>query len=142
MARNPGLIERTSVLVAGGGGSGPTASMLYALQDTERPLIGERPETPDLRRAHVLEGRAMEILEGAGAVEQIRRRGTPPENMRATTFYTGFAGPNEEYGRRLARPQRCHAVRNVEQEAEVGSHKQELSGNELSGNRRSAGTSQ
>ncbi len=42
-------IERTSVLVAGGGGAGLTASMLHALRDIERPLIGERPEAPDLR---------------------------------------------------------------------------------------------
>ncbi len=45
----------------------------------------------------------MEILEEVGAAREIERRGTPMANMSATAFYAGFAGPNEEYGRRLMR---------------------------------------
>jgi hypothetical protein len=53
-------IERTSVFVAGGG-TGLTASMLHALKDIERPLIGARPETRICPRRMCSTG-AMEIL--------------------------------------------------------------------------------
>jgi 2,4-dichlorophenol 6-monooxygenase len=97
------MTEGVPVLVVGGGGAGLTASMLLARMGVEHLLINARAETSDLPKAHVLNQRAMEILEDVGAAEEIARRGTPAQNMAATAFYAGFAGPSDEYGRRLAR---------------------------------------
>jgi 2,4-dichlorophenol 6-monooxygenase len=97
------MIEEVPVLVVGGGGAGLTASMLLARMGVEHLLINARAETSDLPKAHVLNQRAMEILEDVGAAAEIARRGTPARNMAATAFYAGFAGPSDEYGRRLAR---------------------------------------
>ncbi len=91
------------VLIAGGGGAGLTASMLLARQGVGHLLVSARPGTSDLPKAHVLNQRAMEVLDDAGVADAIARRGTPPEQMAATAFYAGLAGPGPEYGRRLAR---------------------------------------
>ncbi len=95
--------EQTPVLIVGGGGAGLTASMLLARLGVEHLLVSARPDTSDLPKAHVLNQRAMEILEDVGAAPEIARRGTPAQNMAATAFYAGFAGPTDDYGRRLAR---------------------------------------
>ena len=95
--------EQTPVLIVGGGGAGLTASMLLAKLGVEHLLVSARPGTSDLPKAHVLNQRAMEILEDLGAAEEIARRGTPAQNMAATAFYAGFGGPTDDYGRRLAR---------------------------------------
>lgn len=99
--REPG--GEAPVLIVGVGGAGLTASMLLARQGVDHLLVSARPGTSDLPKAHVLNQRAMEILEDAGVAEAIRQRSTPPQNMAATAFYAGFAGPTEEYGRQLAR---------------------------------------
>jgi len=96
-------VEHTPVLVVGGGGAGLTASMLLAEMGVDHLLVNARPGTSDLPKAHVLNQRAMEVLEDVGVAHEISRRGTPAENMAATAYYAGFAGPSEEYGRRLAR---------------------------------------
>jgi 2,4-dichlorophenol 6-monooxygenase len=95
--------EHTPVLIVGGGGAGLTASMLLAELGVEHLLVSARPDTSDLPKAHVLNQRAMEILEDVGAAEAVARRGTPAQNMAATAYYSGLAGPTDEYGRRLAR---------------------------------------
>ena len=95
--------ENVQVLVVGGGGAGLTASMLLALQGVDHLLVSARPETSDLPKAHVLNQRAMEVLDDVGVAEAIAQRSTPAENMAATAFYAGFAGPDADYGRRLAR---------------------------------------
>jgi 2,4-dichlorophenol 6-monooxygenase len=95
--------EQTPVLIVGGGGAGLTASMLLAGLGVEHLLISARSRTSDLPKAHVLNQRAMEILEDVEAAPAIVRRGTPAANMAATAFYAGFAGPTDEYGRKLAR---------------------------------------
>ena len=95
--------EETQVLIVGGGGAGLTASMLLAQLGVQHVLVNAKPDTSDLPKAHVLNQRAMEVLEDAGAAEEIARRGTPAENMAATAYYAGLAGPTEEYGRRIAR---------------------------------------
>ena len=96
--------EEVPVLIVGGGGAGLTASMLLARLGVEHLLVSARPQTSDLPKAHVLNQRAMEVL------EDVRRRGRDrasaarrPEQMAATAFYAGFAGPDPDYGRRLAR---------------------------------------
>ncbi len=95
--------EQTPVLIVGGGGAGLTASMLLARIGVDHLLVSARAETSDLPKAHVLNQRAMEILEDLGVAEEIARRGTPAANMAATAFYAGFAGPHEDYGRRFAK---------------------------------------
>ncbi len=95
--------ENVPVLIVGGGGAGLTASMLLARQGVEHLLVSARPGTSDLPKAHVLNQRAMEVLEDVGVAQAIAARSTPPEHMSATAFYAGFAGPDADYGRRLAR---------------------------------------
>ena len=93
--------EQVPVLIVGGGGAGLTASMLLARQGVEHLLVSARPGTSDLPKAHVLNQRAMEVLDDVGVAEAIARHGTPPEQMAATAFYAGFAGPDPDCGRRL-----------------------------------------
>jgi 2,4-dichlorophenol 6-monooxygenase len=95
--------EEVPVLVVGGGGAGLTASMLLAGLGVEHLLVSARPQTSDLPKAHVLNQRAMEVLEDVGVADAIAQRSTPAEQMAATAFYAGFAGPDPDYGRRLAR---------------------------------------
>ena len=98
-----GVEEEVPVLIVGGGGAGLTASMLLARLGVEHLLVSARPITSDLPKAHVLNQRAMEVLEDVGVAGAIAERGTPAEQMAATAFYAGFAGPDPDYGRRLAR---------------------------------------
>jgi 2,4-dichlorophenol 6-monooxygenase len=95
--------EDVQVLVVGGGGAGLTSSMLLATQGVDHLLVSARPGTSDLPKAHVLNQRAMEVLDDVGVAEAIARRSTPAAHMTATAFYAGFAGPEPDYGRRLAR---------------------------------------
>ncbi|HZU61462.1 MAG TPA: FAD-dependent monooxygenase, partial [Solirubrobacteraceae bacterium] len=95
--------QAVPVLIVGGGGAGLTASMLLARQGVEHLLVSARPVTSDLPKAHVLNQRAMEVLEDVGAARMIEERGTPAEQMAATAYYAGFAGPDPDHGRRLMR---------------------------------------
>ena len=95
--------EQTQVLIVGGGGAGLTASMLLAKLGVEHLLVSSRPGTSELPKAHVINQRALEILEDVGVAEEISRRGTPAANMSATAFYCGFAGSSEDHGRMLVR---------------------------------------
>ena len=95
--------ENVPVLIVGGGGAGLTASMLLARQGVEHLLVSARATTSDLPKAHVLNQRAMEVLDDVGVAQAIAQRSTPAEQMSATAFYAGFAGPDPDYGRRLQR---------------------------------------
>jgi 2,4-dichlorophenol 6-monooxygenase len=95
--------EHVPVLIVGGGGAGLTASMLLARSGVEHLLVSARPETSDLPKAHVLNQRAMEILEDCGVADEIAARSTPAEQMAATAYYAGFAGDDPDSGRRIAR---------------------------------------
>jgi 2,4-dichlorophenol 6-monooxygenase len=103
MRYTAGAQEEVSVLIVGGGGAGLTSSMLLARLGVEHLLVSARPQTSDLPKAHVLNQRAMEVMDDAGVAGAIAERSTPPEQMAATAFYAGFAGPAPDYGRRLAR---------------------------------------
>ncbi len=98
-----GADEQVPVLIVGGGGAGLTASMLLARQGVDHLLVSARPHTSDLPKAHVLNQRAMEVLEDAGVAEAIAQRSTPAAQMAASAYYAGFAGPDPDYGRRLGR---------------------------------------
>src|SRR5215472_7618502 len=95
--------EDVPVLIVGGAGAGLTASMLLARLGVRHLLVSARPQTSDLPKAHVLNQRAMEVLEDAGVAAEIERRSTPADSMAATAYYAGFTGPGVDYGRRLAR---------------------------------------
>ena len=95
--------EEVPVLIVGGGGAGLTASMLLASQSVDHLVISARPDTSDLPKAHVLNQRAMEVLEDVGVADAIAERSTPAHHMAATAYYAGFAGSDANYGRRLAR---------------------------------------
>jgi 2,4-dichlorophenol 6-monooxygenase len=103
MRHEAGVADEVPVLVVGGGGAGLTASMLLARQAVEHLLVCARPGTSDLPKAHVLNQRAMEVLDDVGLGGTIAARSTPPGQMAATAFYAGLAGPSPDYGRRLAR---------------------------------------
>ena len=90
--------EEVPVLIVGGGGAGLTSSMLLARLGVDHLLVSARPQTSDLPKAHVLNQRAMEILEDAGVADAIAERSTPAGQMAATAFYAGFAGPDPDYG--------------------------------------------
>jgi 2,4-dichlorophenol 6-monooxygenase len=94
--------EHVPVLIVGGGGAGLTASMLLARLGVEHLLLSARPETSDLPKAHVLNQRAMEILEDCGVADEVAARSTPAEQMAATAYYAGFAGDDPDSGRRIA----------------------------------------
>ncbi len=101
--KTAGIDEEVPVLIVGGGGAGLTASMLLARQGVEHLLVSAAPRTSDLPKAHVLNQRAMEVLDDVGVAGAIARHGTPAGQMAATAYYAGFAGPSPDYGRRLAR---------------------------------------
>ena len=88
------------VLIVGGGGAGLTASMLLTKLGLDSLLVSALPTTSVLPKAHVLNQRTMEILADVGVAPEIYRRGTPPEHMRASAWYAGFAG-HPEAGRRI-----------------------------------------
>jgi len=94
--------EEVPVLIVGGGGAGLTASMLLAGLGVRTLLVSSLPTTSRLPKAHVLNLRAMEILQDVGAAREIERRSTPARAMAATAFYAGVAG-GEGYGRRIRR---------------------------------------
>lgn len=91
------------VLIVGGGGAGLTASMLLTQLGVETLLVSALPTTSVLPKAHVLNQRAMEILTDCGVADEIYRRGTPPEHMRYSAYYAGFAGDDPVYGRQIGR---------------------------------------
>ena len=90
--------EEVPVLIVGGGGAGLTSSMLLARLGVDHLLVSARPQTSDLPKAHVLNQRAMEVLEDAGVADAIAEQSTPAEQMSATAFYAGFAGPARSTG--------------------------------------------
>jgi 2,4-dichlorophenol 6-monooxygenase len=63
--------ERVPVLIVGGGGAGLTASMLLSRMGVDHLLVSARPHTSDLPKAHVLNQRALEVLEDCGVADEI-----------------------------------------------------------------------
>ena len=99
-------MEEVPVLIVGGGAAGLSASMLLSREGVDHLLVSSQPTTSTLPKAHVLNQRALEILDDCGAYEEIRRRSTPPEQMAWTAWYSGLGGDHPDDGRVLAR-QEC-----------------------------------
>lgn len=93
----------TPVLIIGGGGAGLTASMLLSKLGVKSLLVSALPSTSILPKAHVLNQRAMEILTDVGVADRIYDVGTPPDNMRSTAWYAGFAGSQPNAGRMIGK---------------------------------------
>jgi 2,4-dichlorophenol 6-monooxygenase len=91
------------VLIVGGGGAGLTASMLLSQLGVESLLVSAWPGTSILPKAHVLSPRTMEIFGDVGVADEIYDKGTPAQNMQATGWYAGLAGPHDGYGREIGR---------------------------------------
>jgi len=91
------------VLIVGGGGAGLTASMLLSKLGVESLLVSAWPSTSVLPKAHVLSPRTMEIFRDVGIADEIYAKGTPAQNMQATAWYAGLAGPHDGYGREIGR---------------------------------------
>jgi 2,4-dichlorophenol 6-monooxygenase len=91
------------VLIVGGGGAGLTASMLLSQLGVESLLVSAWPGTSILPKAHVLSPRTMEIFGDVGVADEIYAKGTPAQNMQATGWYAGLAGPHDGYGREIGR---------------------------------------
>ncbi|MDP3896324.1 MAG: FAD-dependent monooxygenase, partial [Mesorhizobium sp.] len=91
------------VLIVGGGGAGLTSSMLLSQLGIEHLLVSAFPTTSNLPKAHVLNQRTMEILADVGVADAIYAKSTPSANMAAMGWYAGFAGPDPDMGRRIAK---------------------------------------
>ncbi|WP_181783423.1 FAD-dependent monooxygenase [Pseudonocardia pini] len=89
------------VLIVGGGGGGLSASMILSRLGIPSVLVSRYANTSVLPKAHVLNQRTMEIFTEVGVAPEILARSTPAENMKATGWYTGVAGPHDGYGRRI-----------------------------------------
>lgn len=89
------------VLIVGGGGAGLTASTLLSQLGVPSLLVSRYAGTSLLPKAHVLNQRTMEIFTEVGVAPEVLARSTPAENMKATAWYAGVAGPHDGYGRRL-----------------------------------------
>jgi FAD binding domain len=95
------LQDEVPVLIVGGGGAGLTASMLLAVEGVEHLLVSARPSTSDLPKAHVLNQRAMEVLDDVGSAPE------PIDEIRVYAPSTRPDAPlphawvDDEEGRRL-----------------------------------------
>ena len=88
------------VLIVGGGGSGLTASIFLADLGVESLLIERHPSTSPHPKAHILNGRTMEIMAQHHLAEDIYAEGAPPENSSAMVWLTSLGG-NEPYDRKI-----------------------------------------
>jgi 2,4-dichlorophenol 6-monooxygenase len=77
--------------------------MLLATYGVDHLLVSARRTTSDLPKAHVLNLRAMEVLDDVGVADAIAARSTPAAQMAATAYYAGFTGLDLDYGRCLHR---------------------------------------
>jgi 2,4-dichlorophenol 6-monooxygenase len=88
------------VLVVGGGGSGLTASIILSDLGIESLLVERHPSTSRYPKAHILNGRTMEIMAQHGLAEDIYQEGSPPEKCSAMVFLTSLGG-DEPYDRKV-----------------------------------------
>src|SRR5882757_4553626 len=92
--------RNVSVLIVGGGGSGLTASILLADLGVDSLLVERHPSTSPHPKAHILNGRTMEIMAQHGLADDIYAAGSPPENSSAMVWLTSLGG-DEPYDRQV-----------------------------------------
>jgi 2,4-dichlorophenol 6-monooxygenase len=92
--------RNVSVLIVGGGGSGLTASILLADLGIDSLLVERHPSTSPHPKAHILNGRTMEIMAQHGLADDIYAAGSPPENSSAMVWLTSLGG-DEPYDRQV-----------------------------------------
>ncbi|SES16148.1 2,4-dichlorophenol 6-monooxygenase [Lentzea xinjiangensis] len=80
------------MLVVGGGAAGLTAAVLLHQLGVEFLLLNSREAASRLPRAHVINQRTMEVLDGIGVAGEVYRLGTPAANMTHVGWYTGVSG--------------------------------------------------
>lgn len=88
------------VLIVGGGGSGLTSSIILADLGVESLLVERHPSTSRYPKAHILNGRTMEIMAQHHLAEDIYREGAPPESSSAMVWLTSLGG-DEPYDRKV-----------------------------------------
>jgi 2,4-dichlorophenol 6-monooxygenase len=89
-----------SVLIVGGGGSGLTASIFLSDLGVRSLLVERHPSTSLHPKAHILNGRTMEILDQHGVAADVYREGTPEANFGAMVWMTSLGG-DSPYDRRV-----------------------------------------
>jgi 2,4-dichlorophenol 6-monooxygenase len=95
------MLERNvPVLIVGAGGSGLAASIFLSDAGVESLLVERHETTSPQPKAHILNGRTMEILAQHGLAEEIYRQGSPPEQSSAMVWLTSLGG-SEPYDRRV-----------------------------------------
>ncbi|UAB92419.1 FAD-dependent monooxygenase [Dactylosporangium vinaceum] len=93
--------ERTvPVLIVGGGGSGLTASIALSDLGVESLLVERHPSTSPHPKAHILNGRTMEVFGQLGMADEIYREAAPPETSAAMVWLTSLGG-DEPYDRKV-----------------------------------------
>jgi 2,4-dichlorophenol 6-monooxygenase len=95
------LPQRTRVLVIGGGPVGLIVSGLLSQRGTPHVVVERRREPQRAPAAHVMRRRPMEILDGLGVGQEVRRT-APPLPLDFITWCTTLGGP--ELGRLELRP--------------------------------------
>jgi 2,4-dichlorophenol 6-monooxygenase len=105
---NPGAAQpqadiEVPVLIVGGGGAGLTASMLLSQLGIETLLVSSLPTTSLLPKAHVLNQKTMEIFTDVGVADEVYAKSTPAQNMAAMAWYSGFAGPDKDFGHMIGK---------------------------------------
>ena len=90
------------VLIIGGGAAGLASSLLLSRLGVETLLVERRPTTSELPKAHILNQRTMEILDGVDLADEVYEQGSTLEAMGRVAWYTSLAGPTPLHGRELA----------------------------------------
>jgi 2,4-dichlorophenol 6-monooxygenase len=91
------------VLIAGGGGTGLMSSILLSDLGVDSLLIERHPSTSPYPKAHILNGRTMEIMAQHGLADDIYAAGAPPESSSAMVWVTSLGGDEPYDGKVLYR---------------------------------------
>lgn len=91
------------VLIVGAGGSGLSAAVFLADLGVRTVLVEGHSTTSHYPKAHILNGRTMEILARHGVADDVYRAGSPPEQSSAMVWLTSLGGDRPYDGRVLHR---------------------------------------
>jgi 2,4-dichlorophenol 6-monooxygenase len=88
------------VLIVGGGGCGLAASLFLSDLNISSLLVERHSTTSPQPKAHILNGRTMEIFAQHGLADEIYRESSPPEHSSAMVWLTSLGG-DEPYDRKV-----------------------------------------